>query len=251
MICDTCERAPVEELTITGKISIKNRKTKARTYERLLAALVNYGEISERGKKKLMVASVDHDEEKKHVEEKEPYTSRRHNHIKVKKLTEEDCAHYTRLQKHELRTLAQKYALKERDLCMFLTRTAHDLTYDLVGCMFGLSKSRTVTINNQVLGILAEEMVPNYLGHGYWTRERIQQNTPEFVKVALDLGDDAVAVTCDGFPLYTQRIGDFSLQKLTFSGKSKRNCVTFHMLASFSGHFITVRIAEPAKPTRG
>lgn len=59
-------------------------------------------------------------------------------------------------------------------------------------------------------------------------------------KKILKLQTIQISFTCDGFPVYIEKSGDFDVQKLTYSGKSKRNCITFHGCVTLDGTFIYI-----------
>ena len=92
---------------------------------------------------------------------------------------------------------------------------------------------------HSVIDTLRIHTVPDYLG-SCWTRDKIKEHTPEFVKEIWQMEDGQIIFTCDGFPIYIQKSGDFDIQKLTYSGKSKRNCLTFHGAVATDGTFLYI-----------
>ena len=145
----------------------------------------------------------------------------------------------TRLTKEQVIELAETYKLSAEHIFITLAICKGNLSYRYASCLFGFGISSISYIFNGVFDQLFDKLVPDFLGSA-WSRADIKKHTPQYVNDLYSLSRDQVAITCDGFPIYIEKPGEFDIQKLTYSGKSKRNAVTFHGCVCLDGSFIYV-----------
>ena len=150
----------------------------------------------------------------------------KYNHINWATLSDIDCQIFTRLHKQQI-----------SDIWIFLSTCKSNLSFRVASNIFGPSKTTISDIFHHVLDTLYEKLVPTQLGKT-WTRAKITLHTPAFAKNLLQIKNGQIAFTCDGLPIYIQKSADFDIQKLTYSGKCKRNCITFHGCVTLDGTFI-------------
>ena len=163
----------------------------------------------------------------------------RNNCVKWELISDIDCRIMTRLSKKQIIDMATKYALNPSDIFIVLSICKSNLSVRVASTIFGFGKTSIENKFHHVMDTLEMKMVPKYLGSA-WTRAKITLHTPQFAKNLFKLSDNQIAYTCDGFPIYIEKSGDFDFQKLTYSGKSKRNCLTFHGCVTLDGSFIYI-----------
>src|SRR5690349_10039424 len=79
---------------------------------------------------------------------------------------------------------------------------------------------------------LFNSIVKSEIGVNVWNRSKIDLCTPLFSKRLLNINDqnEIIALTCDRFSINIEKLGDYALQKLTYSVKDCRNCICFHLM---------------------
>ena len=165
----------------------------------------------------------------------------KNNCVQWKLLSNIDCQIFTRLSIEQINKLANKYNLDPSDIfiVLILSICKSNLSYRVASKIFGPSPTSIKNIFYHVLDTLYDRMVPEHLGTS-WTCAKISIHTPDYAKTLLQLQNNQIVYTCDGFPIYIEKCRDFDIQKLTYSGKSKRNCLTFHGCVTLDGHFIYI-----------
>ena len=161
------------------------------------------------------------------------------NRITFDLTTDKSCKILTRLTKDQICHIATVCNVDSSHVFITLSICKSNFSYRVAGCIFGLSHTTIGDIFNHCFDMLMIHLVPKQLGK-VWTREKIQCHTPVFVKKLFQLNKLQIIYTCDGFPFYIEKSGDFDIQKLTYSGKSKRNCLNFHGCVTLDGTFIYI-----------
>ena len=248
-VCHECtENRSIKDWIFANvnKIPISQCESSMKTYQyffsSILSKLNKYKSYYEKEN-----IDLESDEKKESIDDAhaatEP-TNRKHNCVKYGRLTDADCKYYCRLSKENIQEIADEYDLKERDVFLFYHVLYHKTVQSIVGLMFGLSQSRISVIINKVRKVLTEEMVPHYLGSNYWTRAKIAENTPRFIKELANVEEDEITFTVDGFPLFIPKSSDFDIQKVTHGGKNAKysqNHFNIHGMGTGNGYIIDLQ----------
>ena len=169
-------------------------------------------------------------------------TNRKINCVVYDLLTDQDCKYYCGLSKKTISILCKKCKIKKEIYCiMFFTKVRHAWAGEIVGLVFGFSGKYALEIFDDITKSLYNMFGKEKMSSTYWTRERINANTPIFCKKILDIKDDEIGLQCDGFPIYIQKSGTMSFQKKTYSNKCNDNVLNMHGIQTLNGKIISIQ----------
>ncbi|CAF3550883.1 unnamed protein product [Rotaria sp. Silwood1] len=156
-------------------------------------------------------------------------------------LNNEQCESFSRLTKHQIQQLATEYNLNEENIFLFYTKCNTDNSDFLFSQVFGISDTSISRHFNQSIEDLFNSLVTDQMGPTTWDRKNIDMHTPMFAKELLQVNVQNIVVCMDSFPIYIEKLGDFTLQKLTWSSQTLRNCIKFHCITTLDGTFVGIQ----------
>ncbi|CAF1254908.1 unnamed protein product [Rotaria sordida] len=156
-------------------------------------------------------------------------------------LNNEQCESFSGLTKHQIQQLATEYNLNEENIFLFYTKCNTNNSDLLLSEVFSISRRSISRRFNQSIEDLFNSLVMNQMGPTTWDRNKVDIHTPMFAKELLQVNVNNIVVFMDGFPIYIEKPGDFTLQKLTWSSQTLRNCIKFHCITTSDGTFIGIQ----------
>ncbi|CAF1534003.1 unnamed protein product [Rotaria sordida] len=156
-------------------------------------------------------------------------------------LNNEQCESFNGLTKHQIQQLATEYKLNEENIFLFYTKCNTDNSDFLLSQVFGISDTSISRHFNQSIEDLFNSLVTDQMGPTTWDRKNIDMHTSMFAKELLQVNVQNIVVCMDSFPIYIEKPGDFTLQKLTWPSQTLRNCIKFHCNTTLDGTFVGIQ----------
>ncbi|CAF1086611.1 unnamed protein product [Rotaria sordida] len=156
-------------------------------------------------------------------------------------LNNEQCKSFSGLTKHQIQQLATEYNLNEENIFLFYTKCNTDNSDFLLSQVFGIPDTSISRHINQSIEDLFNNLVTDQMGPTTWDRKNIDMHTPMFAKELLQVNVQNIVICMDSFPIYIEKPGDFTLQKLTWSSQTLRNCIKFHCITTLDGTFVGIQ----------
>ena len=176
-------------------------------------------------------------------------TNRKLNYIKYELLTNEDCTDFAKLNKDQIQSLSDACQSSEVDTFLFCTMFYKDWDGETTGNIFGYSRSYCNTLYNRQLDIIYDRFAKLLLNSNYWTRAKIQQNTPKPVSDAIGLGDDNIVLMSDSWTQEIAKPTNFANQKITYfvdKKKGGKNAIKWHDIFCGNGMYVSIVGPFPA-----
>ncbi|CAF4067705.1 unnamed protein product, partial [Rotaria sordida] len=156
-------------------------------------------------------------------------------------LNNEQCESFSGLTQHQIQQLATEYKLNEENIFLFYTKCNTDNSDFLLSQVFGISDTSISRHFNQSIEDLFNSLVTDQMGPTTWDRKNIDMHTSMFAKELLQVNVQNIVVCMDSFPIYIEKPGDFTLQKLTWPSQTLRNCIKFHCNTTLDGTFVGIQ----------
>ena len=151
--------------------------------------------------------------------------------------SEERIKAFCRISKQNIIELSTTYNIPREDLFIFFTLCFRGSSYRYLEHIVTPARSSISRIFRDVLPTLHAQFVPTELNRA-WTREKVKQNTPQFVSELFQLHDDQRLFITDGFMIYTGKSQDFNIQHREHNAYKKRNCWIFMPIICANGRYI-------------
>jgi DDE superfamily endonuclease len=171
------------------------------------------------------------------------FVQKTNNYIEYEKLSNETCQDYAGITKDQIKQLATEYNLNEEEIFLWYTKCNTNIDNQLLATMFGKSRNTIGDLFTKTTENLYNTIAHSMLGENTWTREKINNHTPQFSKKLLNIEDDhkCIALCCDKFAIDIEKPGDCSLQKLTYSAKDCCNSIGFHLITTLDGSYVCIQ----------
>ena len=176
-------------------------------------------------------------------------TNRKFNYIKHELLTNEDCIDFAKLNKEQIKTLSEACHSSELEIFLFCTMFYKDWNGETTGNIFGYSRSYCNSLYNKQLVIIYDRFAKFLLNDNYWTRQKIQQNTPKPVADAIGLADDNIVLMSDSWTQEIAKPTNFANQKITYfvdKKKGGKNAIKWHDIFCGNGMYVSIVGPFPA-----
>ena len=89
----------------------------------------------------------------------------------------------------------------------------------------------------RVLSNLHKNFVPTQLNHS-WDRNKITQNTPQFVIDLFAIKPHQILLITDGTMIYCEKSENFDMQHRDYNDYNKRNCMIFMPIITANGRYV-------------
>ena len=158
-------------------------------------------------------------------------------HITFANSSDERIKSFCRISKQNIIQLSNTHDISREDLFIFYSLCYRGSAYRYFEHITQHSRSAISRRFRSVLTKLHSDFVPTQLNKS-WTRDKVKQNTPDFVKELYGLGDDRILIITDGFMIYTGKSANFDTQHREYNSYKKRNCWIFHPFICANGRYI-------------
>ena len=178
------------------------------------------------------------------------HTNRKINCLSYCKLSDADCRALTRLTRQQIRTLRAITKIPERKIFLFFNKLLTNDPFERQALYYGGSGSTYGEWFKTTTQILYEKWAKKLLvtdsedPDQYWTREKVDQFTPNFVKRLLNLNVEHLAYVMDSTYCYTNTLQcSHPLFKKCYSMQKHRNLYKPHLMVTAMGKIVNMVIA--------
>ena len=144
---------------------------------------------------------------------------------------------FCRISKANIHHLSTTYNILHDDLFVFYTICYRSSSYRYLEHIVNPARSTISRRFRDVLGKLHEHFVPTQLNKS-WTRDKVKQNTPQFVRELFGLHESQNIFITDGFMVYCGKSENFDIQHREHNSYKKRNCWIFHPFICANGRYV-------------